>query len=106
MPRVDMDVAARDRHVLRELTFDCEVALQRVGVFKVFLYVQGKRQHWSKTGERLIVESLAAELVLSARGNTRRYNSCRTYRSDWSTRRTNCSLKHLYRVKQRRLRRT
>src|SRR5689334_11006903 len=70
--RGNMNVAAGERHVRRQLSLDGEVALKRVGVFEVFLHVQRERKHWTKARERLIVESLTAELILSAGRHTRR----------------------------------
>src|SRR6185437_454326 len=87
----DVDVAARDRHVLGQLTLDREVALVRVCVLEIFLHVQRERQHWTKTRERLIVEALSAELILRASRDARSHNACWTNRRDWSTRRTNCA---------------
>ena len=81
---------------LRQLTLDREVTLVSIGVFKVLLHVQRERQHWSKARERLIVESLPAELILRSRSNTRRNHTSRTNRRYWSTWRTHCSLKHLH----------
>src|SRR5215207_5441578 len=98
--RVNVDVASGERHVFGQLTLDSEVALKRVRVLEVLLHVQRERKHGTKARERLIVEALAAKLILRPRGNTRRHNSSRTDRRDWSTRRTNCSLKDLDRVEQ------
>src|SRR5690242_281060 len=97
MVRADEDVTARQRHVLRDLTFYREVALVRVRVLEVLLHVQRERQHWSKTRERLIVEALTAELILRASGNTR---SDYARSADWiaASRRTNGSLKNLHGV--------
>ena len=103
--RTDVDVTSRKRHVARQLALDCEVALVRVSVFKVFLHVQCERQHWSKSRERLIVEPLPAKLVLRARCNARCDNARRTDQRDWSTRRTYRPLEHLHRIEQSSLRR-
>src|SRR5689334_14773082 len=99
MMRADEDVTRRERHVLRQLALRREVALVRVGVFEILLHVQRERQHWSKTGERLIVEALTAELILRAGRNTRRHYARRTQRiaAAW---RTNGSLKYLHGIQQ------
>src|SRR5678815_2700791 len=98
MMRADEYVTTRHRHVFRDLALDREVALVRVGVFEVLLHVQRERKYWTKTRERLIVESLATELILRARGHTRRHYAGGANRCYWSTRRTDSSLKNLHSV--------
>src|SRR5438045_7360594 len=94
MMSADEDVTARNRHVLRQFAFHREVALVSVGVFKVLLHVQRERQHRTKAGECLIVESLATKLILRAGGNTRRHNARWAERIS-ARRRADGSLKHL-----------
>src|SRR6185369_8109834 len=106
MMRADEYVTTRHRHVFRDLTLDREIALVRVRVFEVLLHMQRERKHWTKTRERLIVESLATELILRARGDTGRHDAGGANRCYWSTRRTDSSLKHLHGVEQGVLRRT
>src|SRR4029079_7399410 len=60
----NVDITARQGHVLREFTLNCEVTLIGVGVFKVLLNGKRKGKHWAKTRERLIVESLSSILIL------------------------------------------
>src|SRR5262249_46502927 len=69
------------------------------------LHVQRERKYWTKTRERLIVESLATKLILRTSRDARSHNARRTDRRDWPTRRTNRALKHLHCVEQCGLRR-
>src|ERR1043165_2297965 len=82
--RADKNIAARDRHVFGQLTLDREVTLIRVCVLKVLLHVQRERKHWTKARERLIVETLATELILRAHGDARSHNARRANRCDRS----------------------
>src|SRR5215217_5481211 len=104
MMRAHEDVSSRDRHVPRQLTLDCEVALVGIGILKVLLHVQRERKYWTEARERLIVKSLSTELILRACGNSRRHNTRRTNRRNWSTRRTHGALEHLHCVEQSGLR--
>src|SRR5215510_7340441 len=94
------DVASRQRQVLGQLMFHREVALISVGILKVLLHRQSEREHWTKPGERLVVESLSAKLILGAGGNSWSYDSGRTNRSHRATRSTNSSLEYLGRIQQ------
>src|SRR5215813_11834171 len=91
----DEEVAGRDRHVLRQLSLDRHVCLVRIRIFEVLTHVQREGQNRTESWEGLIVETLPAELVLRARGNTRRDHTGWTDRRYWSARRTNSSLKYL-----------
>ena len=75
MVRAYEDIAAGNCHVLGQLTLDRKVRLVRVRVLEILFDVQSKRQHWTKPGKRLIVEALAAELILSIDGHAGRDNS-------------------------------
>ncbi len=103
MARAHVDVTTAERHVLRDFTLNCKVALIRIRIFKVFLHVKCERQHWSKTRECLIVKSLSTELILRSSGDARSGYTCRTNRCYWSTRRTHSSLEHLHSIEQNRL---
>src|SRR2546421_1474136 len=100
----DEQVAAGDRHVLRQLTLDREVRLVGVRVFEVLADVQREWQYWSKAGELLIVEALAAKLILRSGGGARgKYPR-------WAERvsrgcSTHSSLEYLSGIEQRRWRR-
>src|SRR5437899_11210490 len=69
--RPDEQVAAGDRHVLRQLTLDRKVRLVGVRVFEILADVQRERQDWSKARERLIVKALTAKLISRRRGGGR-----------------------------------
>src|SRR6185369_3578784 len=70
--RAHENVAARNCHVFSQLTLDRKVRLVRIGVLEILFDVQSKRQHRTKSGERLIIETLPAELILSSRSGARR----------------------------------
>src|SRR5258706_7566261 len=97
----DKQIARRDRHVLRQLTFDSEIRLISVSVFKVLADVKRERQHRAKTRERLIVEPLATKLILGGgRGSWR--TKARWTQRIYGRRRTDRSLKDLGRVEDNR----
>src|SRR6185369_13956594 len=98
--RANENVAARNCHVFGQLTLDRKVRLVRIGVLEILFDVQSKWQHGTKPGERLIVETLPAELILSTRSGARRAihagNSTRKITNH------NGALEHLRGIEERR----
>src|SRR5258705_7393288 len=76
----DKQIARRDRHVLRQLTFDREIRLISISVFKVLADMQGERKHRPKAWKRLVVEPLATKLILGGGSSAWRIKPWRTQR--------------------------
>ena len=62
--RAYKQIAAGDRHVLGQLPFYSEVRLVGVRVFEILVYGHREGQHRSESRKCLIVETLAAKLIL------------------------------------------
>src|SRR3712207_9555498 len=62
--RADEQVARRERHVLRQPPLQRQVRLVRVGVLEIRRDGQREREEGAEAGEGLVVEALAAELVV------------------------------------------
>src|SRR5262249_30861062 len=77
----DKHVTGRNRHVLRYLSFNSEIRLVRISVFKVFADGQRERQNGAEAGEGLIVETLSPELILRASCQAR---CSKTWSTEWS----------------------
>ncbi len=70
--RAREEPARLERHVLRELLFERHVGLVGVGVLEVRGDGQREGEERAEAGEGLVVEALAAELVVGAGGDARR----------------------------------
>src|SRR5690606_23104183 len=98
----------RQRHIAADLLFDAERCLERRCVLEILIDRKRERQHRSESGKCLVIEALAAELIVCRSRDARRKCSGRkrgTNRSERRTRNASRSLKHLSRVQQRRRRR-
>ena len=73
MPRVDRDIARRNRHIFTDLTFDGKIALNRIRVLKIFSDVQCKRQNRSETRKRARIKTLETLQILRGWRYARRY---------------------------------